>query len=69
MGFTAKAHNCIMLVVTDGSLYDESSLDGRVIDLMLAGTRLLEPDRGTSGGGRRGGGGGAIGISDARDCQ
>ena len=67
MGFTAKAHNCIMLVVTDGSLYDESSLDGRVIDPMLLTPDLLEPDRGTSGGGRsgRGGGGGAIGISDA----
>ena len=63
MGFTAKAHNCIMLVVTDGSPYDESSLDGRVIDPMSLDRALPAQGRGATG---RGGGtgGGAIGISD-----
>ena len=60
MGFIATAYNCIMVVVTDGSPYDESSLDGRVIDPMAASP--VEFARGRGAAGR--GGGGAIGISD-----
>ena len=33
LGFVASAQNCIMLVINDGSVYDASSLDGRVIGL------------------------------------
>ena len=62
-GFMASAHNCIMLVINDGNVYDASSLDSRVIDPVGIGgdtTSTPTPRRGGGGGGI-----GAVGISDA----
>ena len=65
MGFEASADNCIMLVITDGSIYDASSRDGIIIDPVGISARLLDALRADVTPGRRGGGGGAIGTSDA----
>ncbi len=62
MDFIASKNNCIMLVITDGNLYDVSSQDGRIIDPV--GISTIQLSDGTEQP-RRGGGGGAVGISDA----
>ena len=41
MGFTAGSRNCIMLVISDGGPYDESSRDGRIMALGGISTTLV----------------------------
>ena len=42
-GYRGYEHSCIMLVITDGGLNDNSGLDGRIIGLFSLGPPLLPP--------------------------